>query len=332
MRLAESGIRPARRTAEAGMALAPHERAPHPRPATGRDRHPQCRQARRDARAAGAVRPRAGLGRRARPARARRDRHDLRRERRHQGACRRQGRRPARLRRRFRPLRRCARTASPASTPPLGRADQGLLRRAWRASTRSCDTARRDATRTARISSPRSCSPGRTATPSSSTAGSSARWSGRRAATSGFGYDPMFMPDGHDRTFGEMRAEEKHGVDWQTGEALSHRARAFVLLAAACLRAERRVIAKPRRAHIRVMTSTGPDHPTRDAGFGVYVHWPFCAAKCPYCDFNSHVRHAARRRGRATSTPSGREIAHCAARDARAAPCSRSSSAAARRR
>ena len=26
-------------------------------------------------------------------------------------------------------------------------------------------------------------------------------------------------------------------------------------------------------------------------GFGVYVHWPFCAAKCPYCDFNSHVRH-----------------------------------------
>ncbi|MEO1199401.1 MAG: radical SAM family heme chaperone HemW [Pseudomonadota bacterium] len=28
-----------------------------------------------------------------------------------------------------------------------------------------------------------------------------------------------------------------------------------------------------------------------DAGFGVYVHWPFCASKCPYCDFNSHVRH-----------------------------------------
>jgi oxygen-independent coproporphyrinogen-3 oxidase len=26
------------------------------------------------------------------------------------------------------------------------------------------------------------------------------------------------------------------------------------------------------------------------AGFGVYVHWPFCASKCPYCDFNSHVR------------------------------------------
>jgi putative oxygen-independent coproporphyrinogen III oxidase len=32
----------------------------------------------------------------------------------------------------------------------------------------------------------------------------------------------------------------------------------------------------------------GPDAP----GFGVYLHWPFCASKCPYCDFNSHVRQA----------------------------------------
>ena len=30
--------------------------------------------------------------------------------------------------------------------------------------------------------------------------------------------------------------------------------------------------------------------PRFDPGFGVYVHWPFCASKCPYCDFNSHVR------------------------------------------
>lgn len=29
------------------------------------------------------------------------------------------------------------------------------------------------------------------------------------------------------------------------------------------------------------------------SGFGIYVHWPFCMAKCPYCDFNSHVRHQA---------------------------------------
>ena len=30
-----------------------------------------------------------------------------------------------------------------------------------------------------------------------------------------------------------------------------------------------------------------------DPAFGIYVHWPFCLSKCPYCDFNSHVRHAA---------------------------------------
>lgn len=33
-----------------------------------------------------------------------------------------------------------------------------------------------------------------------------------------------------------------------------------------------------------------PAQKSPDPGFGVYVHWPFCAAKCPYCDFNSHVR------------------------------------------
>jgi len=54
--------------------------------------------------------------------------------------------------------------------------------------------------------------------------------------TAGFGYDPMFRPEGFERTFGEISSEEKHGVDWQSGDALSHRARAFVALAAACLR------------------------------------------------------------------------------------------------
>lgn len=49
--------------------------------------------------------------------------------------------------------------------------------------------------------------------------------------TSGFGYDPVFRPAGHSRTFGEMPAEEKHG--WKPGQAtaLSHRARAFKLFA-----------------------------------------------------------------------------------------------------
>lgn len=53
--------------------------------------------------------------------------------------------------------------------------------------------------------------------------------------SAGFGYDPIFRPEGHERTFGEMSADEKHGVDWQKGEGLSHRARAFVDLSRACL-------------------------------------------------------------------------------------------------
>jgi XTP/dITP diphosphohydrolase len=50
----------------------------------------------------------------------------------------------------------------------------------------------------------------------------------------GFGYDPMFLPDGYDLTFGEMTSEEKHGLPPQ-GLGLSHRARAFLALAEACL-------------------------------------------------------------------------------------------------
>jgi XTP/dITP diphosphohydrolase len=53
--------------------------------------------------------------------------------------------------------------------------------------------------------------------------------------TDGFGYDPAFQPLGHQRTFGEMNAAEKHG--WKPGmeTALSHRARAFQLFARAAL-------------------------------------------------------------------------------------------------
>ena len=50
----------------------------------------------------------------------------------------------------------------------------------------------------------------------------------------GFGYDPMFVPEGFSRSFGEMSAEEKHALP-PLGRGLSHRARAFRLLAAACL-------------------------------------------------------------------------------------------------
>lgn len=46
----------------------------------------------------------------------------------------------------------------------------------------------------------------------------------------GFGYDPIFKPDGHERTFGEMSADEKHG--WRPpSDPLSHRARAFARFA-----------------------------------------------------------------------------------------------------
>src|SRR5438128_8315062 len=47
--------------------------------------------------------------------------------------------------------------------------------------------------------------------------------------------------------------------------------------------------------------------------FGVYVHWPFCLSKCPYCDFNSHVRHTTIDEDRFAKAFS-REIATTAAR------------------
>jgi XTP/dITP diphosphohydrolase len=52
--------------------------------------------------------------------------------------------------------------------------------------------------------------------------------------TAGFGYDPIFLPPHHARTFGEMTSDEKHGMP-PVGTGLSHRARAFGQLAEACL-------------------------------------------------------------------------------------------------
>jgi putative oxygen-independent coproporphyrinogen III oxidase len=46
-------------------------------------------------------------------------------------------------------------------------------------------------------------------------------------------------------------------------------------------------LAKPDQA----LPAPKSDRATNEA-FGVYIHWPFCLSKCPYCDFNSHVRHA----------------------------------------
>jgi oxygen-independent coproporphyrinogen-3 oxidase len=58
---------------------------------------------------------------------------------------------------------------------------------------------------------------------------------------------------------------------------------------------------------------TTPPAAASETAFGVYIHWPFCLSKCPYCDFNSHVRHSGideARFGRAFTT----EIAAIAAR------------------
>ena len=57
----------------------------------------------------------------------------------------------------------------------------------------------------------------------------------------GFGYDPMFQPDGYAQTFGEMSSDEKHGIRWELIEPapLSHRARAFLDLARGTLGAPR---------------------------------------------------------------------------------------------
>ena len=52
--------------------------------------------------------------------------------------------------------------------------------------------------------------------------------------------------------------------------------------------------------------------PPADPGFGVYVHWPFCLSKCPYCDFNSHVRHEKPDELRFTAAIA-RELAHAEA-------------------
>jgi XTP/dITP diphosphohydrolase len=58
--------------------------------------------------------------------------------------------------------------------------------------------------------------------------------------TAGFGYDPLFLPDGHNRTFGEMTGDEKHGLP-PRGMGLSHRARAFLKLQDICLTQENRI-------------------------------------------------------------------------------------------
>lgn len=59
-------------------------------------------------------------------------------------------------------------------------------------------------------------------------------WPPRRGPIA-YGYDPVFMPEGSDRTFGQMTAEEKHGYKRGVTDGLSHRARSIAAFARACL-------------------------------------------------------------------------------------------------
>jgi len=57
------------------------------------------------------------------------------------------------------------------------------------------------------------------------------------------------------------------------------------------------------------MAQSSPGGAAPGPGFGIYVHWPFCLSKCPYCDFNSHVRARPIDEARFTAAYR-REIAH----------------------
>ncbi len=93
----------------------------------------------------------------------------------------------------------------------------------------------------------------------------------------------MFVPAGHDRTFGEMDPAEKHAHQPprrcvpQAGGGLAVIA---VMPAKAGIPGGEE---RPRLSPVGAPACAG-------ATLALYVHWPFCVSKCPYCDFNSHVR------------------------------------------
>src|ERR1700758_4314798 len=69
----------------------------------------------------------------------------------------------------------------------------------------------------------------------------------------------------------------------------------------------------PPPVHAILATPRAAEGSDEASAFGVYIHWPFCLSKCPYCDFNSHVRHAAIDEARFASA-FAREIQTTAAR------------------
>ena len=216
-------------------------------------------------------------------------------------------------------VRRCAQRRIPASTPPTGpRRPDGTRDFAMamqKVETAMQEPARPSPTSAPAASSPCSASPGRMAMPSCSAARSKGISSGRRAAT-GIWLRPG-LPTARLRH--HIRRNERRGE----ARLEARRGRGAVAPRPG-VQAFRRDLPGGEHERPRCRSAGEP-------GFGVYVHWPFCAAKCPYCDFNSHVRHQPVDQPRfaaAFADGNGGDAAHAPGR----APSPASSSAAARRR
>ena len=145
----------------------------------------------------------------------------------HQGAGRGSGIGLAGIRRQFRARGRCARRRPRHLFGALGRAAKGFParhdnggRQVARARRGEC----RDSARAHFVSALCVAWPDGHVEEFEATVDGTLVWPPR--GDKGFGYDPMFLPDGHARTFGEMTGEEKHGLP-PRGTGLSHRARAF---------------------------------------------------------------------------------------------------------
>jgi hypothetical protein len=201
---------------------------------------------------------------------------------------------------------RCARRRAGHLLGALGRRRKDFMA-AMRGRGRGCRRAapRRPAT-APRISSPRCASPGPTA--SRGVRGEGRRHAGLAAARrQGLRLRSDVPARRPRRTFGEMTRGEARPAPPGKGACRTAPAFAkFVECSGGGCRTE--------------TLSHNVDEPRSNGSFGVYVHWPFCAAKCPYCDFNSHVR-----------TRESTKIASCAPSPARsrrtaaprpAAPCS----------
>ncbi len=183
----------------------------------GRDRDPQCRQAARDARAAGALRRRGRLGRRAEPAGAGRDRHDVRGERRHQGAGGDRGHRAAGFADDS-GLASMPSDGAPACSRPLVRRLEGFLGG--------------DGPHRAGADEPQCHRPPRALVSALVLAwpdgheelfegGCSASWSGRPGATRASATTRCFKPDESRSPSASCPRREKHGIDWASAKPLA---------------------------------------------------------------------------------------------------------------